>query len=90
MTGDFNSWNSKKHPMKSDDEGIWNMTVMLSPRKYEYKFLVDVEWGKDPRNDQNCLNCFGTRNSVLNLTTPQKDRVIKEVINGSKFPHVFL
>jgi len=68
LMGDFNSWNSKRHPMKRDGKGIWNKTVMLSPGKYEYKFLIDGEWREDPRNDRNCLNCFGTQNSVLNLT----------------------
>ena len=67
LMGDFNNWNPKKHPMKNDGSGTWNKTVVLSPGKYEYKFYVDGEWAKDPRNDQTCSNCFGTQNSVLNL-----------------------
>ena len=67
LMGDFNNWNPKKHSMKNDGSGNWNKTVVLSPGKYEYKFFVDGEWKKDPRNDQTCLNCFGTQNSVLNL-----------------------
>ena len=43
LMGDFNNWNSKKHPMKSDGDDAWNKTVMLSYGKHEYKFLIDGE-----------------------------------------------
>jgi 1,4-alpha-glucan branching enzyme len=68
LTGNFNDWSLKKHPMRRDETGMWNKTVMLSPGKYEYKFLVDGQWREDPRNDRLCLNCFGTLNSVLEIT----------------------
>ena len=68
LMGDFNNWNPKMHPMKNDGNGIWSKTVMLYPGEYEYKFLVDGDWKEDPRNGQTRPNCFGTRNSVLNLT----------------------
>jgi len=66
--GDFNNWNPKKHSMKSDGKGTWNKTLVLSPGKYEYKFLIDGEWREDPQNDQTCTNSFGTKNSIFNLT----------------------
>ena len=68
LMGDFNNWNPKMHPMKNDGNGIWSKTVMLYPGEHEYKFLVDGDWREDPQNDQSCPNCFGTQNSVLNLT----------------------
>jgi len=70
LMGDFNNWNEKKHPMKSDENGLWNQSVVIPPGNYEYKFLVDGQWEEDPQNDQACLNCFGTYNSVFNLTEP--------------------
>ncbi len=70
LMGDFNNWNPKKHSMQSDGEGAWNKTVVLSPGKYEYKFLIDGEWREDPQNDQTCPNSFGTHNSVLHITVP--------------------
>lgn len=70
LMGDFNNWNPKKHKMKNNTNGKWNKTVMLSPGKYEYKFLIDGQWKEDPGNAQTCPNCFGTLNSVLNLTDP--------------------
>lgn len=65
LMGDFNSWNPKTHPMKKDKDGLWKKIVMLSPGKYEYRFLVDGQWWHDPKNDQVCPNCFGTQNNVL-------------------------
>jgi 5'-AMP-activated protein kinase regulatory beta subunit len=65
LTGDFNNWSSKTHPMKNDGNGMWSKTVMLKPGQYEYKFLIDGNWKVDPTNNQTCLNCFGTRNNVL-------------------------
>lgn len=67
LMGNFNNWSLKKHPMKRDENGMWNKTVALSPGKYEYKFLVDGQWREDPRNDHLCPNCFGTYNSIINL-----------------------
>ena len=68
LLGDFNNWNPKTHPMKSDGNGSWNKTVIIPPGRYEYKFLVDGKWAEDPRNEQYSSNCFGTCNSVLNVT----------------------
>jgi 1,4-alpha-glucan branching enzyme len=65
LVGDFNKWDRKKHPMKKDDEGIWNKIAMLSLGTHEYKFLVDGEWRNDPNNDQTCYNEHGTLNSVI-------------------------
>ncbi len=70
LMGNFNDWNPKIHPMKADGNGIWNKTVMIPPGKYEYKFLIDGNWIEDPQNHQTCPNCFGTLNSVFNLTAP--------------------
>jgi len=68
LMGNFNHWNAKKHPMKSNGNGMWNKSVVIPPGRYEYKFLVDGQWEEDPQNDQTCLNGFGTYNNVFNLT----------------------
>ncbi len=70
LMGDFNHWNSKKHLMQKDGNGVWNKAVILPPGNYEYKFLVDGQWKEDPQNDQACLNCFGSYNNILNLAAP--------------------
>jgi len=68
LVGNFNNWNARKHPMKSNENGMWNKSVVIPPGRYEYKFLVDIQWEEDPQSDQTCLNCFGTYNNVFNLT----------------------
>jgi 5'-AMP-activated protein kinase regulatory beta subunit len=67
LMGDFNNWSPEKHPMRRDENGMWNKVVVLSPGNYEYKFLVDGQWREDPRNNYLCPNCFGTYNSVIKL-----------------------
>ena len=67
LSGDFNNWSPKAHPMKNDGNGRWKRTLKIPQGRYEYKFLADGQWKMDPRNDQICPNHFGTYNSVLNL-----------------------
>ena len=67
LMGDFNNWNPKKHPMQKDRNGMWVKSVIISPGKYEYKFLVDGQWKEDPQNDQRYPNCFGTYNNTINV-----------------------
>lgn len=74
LLGDFNNWDTTAHPMVNDGSGIWKKTVMIEPGKHEYKFLADGQWTEDPRNDQTCVNCFGTYNSVLNLRQNKQKR----------------
>jgi 1,4-alpha-glucan branching enzyme len=68
LTGSFNNWNPRKHPMHQKENGTWDKTVMIPPGIYEYKFLVDGQWKIDPQNCLICLNCFGTKNSVFDFT----------------------
>ena len=68
LIGDFNNWNLKKDPMHKHKNGTWIKTVIIPPGRYEYKFLVDGQWKEDPKNNKICPNCFGTQNSVLDLT----------------------
>ena len=41
LIGAFNNWNPKKHPMQKDRNGMWVKSVIISPGKYENKFLAD-------------------------------------------------
>jgi 1,4-alpha-glucan branching enzyme len=72
LIGDFNKWDPKTHPMKSDGNGKWVRDVIIPPGKYEYKFMVDGQWKEDPKNDQQSLNCFGTYNNIINVTEKNK------------------
>lgn len=67
LAGDFNSWEPEMHPLKKSPAGLWKKMVILSPGRYEYRFVVDGEW----QNDPDCLTCspnpFGSNNNVLIL-----------------------
>jgi 1,4-alpha-glucan branching enzyme len=65
LSGDFIQWNEKSHPMTKKDNGQWEKAAILKPGRYEYKFLVDGVWQRDPKNDHTCYNGFGTQNSVM-------------------------
>ena len=69
LMGDFNKWDPMVHSMKKDGNGFWTKSIMIPPGKYEYKFLIDGQWKEDPGNEQACLNCFGTMNSILDLSS---------------------
>ena len=72
LIGDFNEWNPKTHPMKSDGNGTWVRDVIISPGKHEYKFMIDGQWKEDPKNEQQSLNCFGTYNNIIEVTENNK------------------
>lgn len=67
LAGDFNEWNTETHGLKKGKSGAWERALMLPPRTYEYKFIVDGEWQMDPANNRTCRNCFGTRNNLLTV-----------------------
>lgn len=65
LLGDFNKWSPKTHRMRQEYNGTWSKILMLPAGRYEYKFLVDGEWQEDPEASLACVNCFGSRNSVM-------------------------
>lgn len=64
LVGDFNDWDDKAHPMKAGEPGVWKKSVLLTPGRYEYRFMVDGEWRNDPDNPEACPNQFGSHNNV--------------------------
>ena len=68
ISGDFNQWDENSHAMKLVGEGLWRKSLMLYPGTYEYKFKVDGQWINDPLNDKVCINCFGSRNNIIQVS----------------------
>jgi len=66
VAGTFNGWNPKKNKMKFKG-GRYSVSVMLSPGKYEYKFIVDDVWCVDPECAEWAPNGLGSLNSVVNV-----------------------
>ncbi|MBU1341360.1 MAG: glycogen-binding domain-containing protein [Proteobacteria bacterium] len=67
LLGEFNNWKHGAHPMKNNGKGRWAKQLQLPEGRFEYKFLVDNQWVADPENEWACPNCFGTRNSIVNV-----------------------
>ncbi len=51
--------------MKQDTDGLWNAVVDIRPGEYEYRFIVDGVWMRDPNNRDYIRNEFGQENSLL-------------------------
>jgi hypothetical protein len=44
LSGDFNNWNPRLHPLKKTRKGGWSAVLPLPPGRYEFKPLADGEW----------------------------------------------
>jgi hypothetical protein len=69
VVGDFNDWNVSATPLvRSEGDGMWAVTVPLSPGRYRYAFLVNgTTWLKDPHAASAVEDEFGRANSVLTI-----------------------
>ncbi|UCG53387.1 MAG: AAA family ATPase [Candidatus Latescibacterota bacterium] len=66
VTGQFNNWSKKGVPLERDPkDGVWKVVVDIEPGAYEYRFIVDGAWGRDPANKNYIPNEFGGENSLL-------------------------
>ncbi|MBN2071710.1 MAG: AAA family ATPase [Candidatus Krumholzibacteriota bacterium] len=66
LTGEFTNWSHEGIRMlKSEDNETWKIMMNLDPGDYEYRFIVDGVWIKDPNNVDTVLNEFGQENSLL-------------------------
>jgi chromosome partitioning protein len=67
VTGEFNSWSYEGLALQRDDTGLWSRVVEVGPGSYEYRFIIDGVWVKDPNNLESVINEFGQENSVVVL-----------------------
>ncbi|HSG27266.1 MAG TPA: glycogen-binding domain-containing protein, partial [Candidatus Krumholzibacterium sp.] len=66
LTGEFTNWSHEGLRMLQDEkDGRWKLSMPLGPGEYEYRFIVDGVWIKDPKNVDSVLNEFGQENSLL-------------------------
>jgi len=72
LAGSFNGWDPDVMPMTASGHGTWARELALGPGRYEYCFVVDGEWTKDPGAAESVANPFGGFNSVL--TIGEKDK----------------
>lgn len=67
VAGDFTGWDASPLPLERNGGGLWQTQVMLSPARYEYRFLVDGQWQNDPACPDCAPNAFGTANNFIEL-----------------------
>ena len=66
VCGDFNQWSPGALCMiRLNGDSHWEKRLILTPGRYEYKFLVDGEWISDPKCKEVVANAFGSTNSVV-------------------------
>lgn len=67
IAGSFNNWSKSVDLLSlTDEKGLWEITIPLSPGRYEYKFVIDGEkWIPDPGNLKTVDDGFGEVNSVV-------------------------
>ena len=72
LIGDFNRWDSARHPMVRDDNGTWRVSLKLAAdRFYSYKFLVDGVERMDPNVSDTLKAGDGPVGSLLEVWAPK-------------------
>jgi hypothetical protein len=64
LCGEFNAWSPDATPMKPQGNGLWETALVLSPGRYQYKFVADGQWLPDPKAEAT-PNIYGSVNSVI-------------------------
>ena len=70
LAGSFNNWNpaDPKFVVKDEDgDGIFSITVKLQPGTYQYKFVADGKWIKDPASPDAVGDGFGGQNGKFDV-----------------------
>jgi len=69
IAGDFNGWIPDKgvrSVIESEGmERVWTKILHLPPGTYQYRYVVDGEWRRDPANPESATGVAGEPNSVL-------------------------
>jgi chromosome partitioning protein len=65
VTGSFTGWSYEGVPLDRGEDGSWSRVIEIPSGSYEYRFILDGVWVKDPNNLESTLNEFGQENSVV-------------------------
>lgn len=69
LAGNFNDWkpDNAQYLMTADATGTYTITVKLPPGTYQYKFVADGQWIKDPYSPGDAPDGFGGRNGKFDV-----------------------
>ena len=70
VAGDFNDWKAASGEMEPAGR-VWKRTLKLAPGRYRYRYVIDGQWCRDPRNAAVEPSPFGGDDSLLVLEEPQ-------------------
>lgn len=70
VTGSFNGWDPKAHPLARNARGDWILTIYLPPGRVVYCFSVDGATWLDPDDDGRMPNGWGSEYSVRYVRPP--------------------
>jgi 1,4-alpha-glucan branching enzyme len=70
VAGDFNDWRPGSGEMERAGR-VWKRTLKLAPGRYRYRYVIDGQWCRDPRNAAVEPSPFGGDDSLLVLEEPQ-------------------
>ena len=48
LVGDFTNWQENPIQLKKAAQGVWRVSVELTPGTHRYRFIVDGQWREDP------------------------------------------
>lgn len=70
LAGNFNKWNPSDPQFllkQEGPDGLWTITVKLAPGTYQYKFVADDQWIKDPSSPSSAPDGFGGQNGQFDV-----------------------
>jgi hypothetical protein len=70
LAGSMNAWGpaNKDYLLKDEDgDGIYSITLQLAPGTYQYKFVIDGTWTKDPYSPASEGDGFGGQNGKFTV-----------------------
>lgn len=71
LVGDFNGWSPAANPLSRTANGVWTVTVALTPGRHAYGYVVDdTLWVRDPRADVERDADYGRDHSVIVVGRP--------------------
>lgn len=87
LSGSFNNWSTGGLPMTKNGD-LWQVTLPLKPGRYEYKFIADGKWFRDPENVLKTDDFCGGFNSVYfrcnhTFTLPGRQEVSTVFLTGT-------
>jgi hypothetical protein len=64
LVGDFNGWTPDGSEMTPSGK-VWTSVLKLEPGRYQYRYIIDGNWCRDPLNMAVAPSPYGGDNSVL-------------------------